>query len=869
MSGAVKKWLNQLDPEKVILYPLQFANVDRLNSNDAVYIFDEVGSGKTISSGIMALDFLESHPKAADTRSNTDNDVLVITTNALAKSNDVKVVGQFLGDWLDKLPFAEYADRVHVVNNNHSKFKRKQSYGLVIIDEAHLFLNKGSLRYLLLTSNITAKKVVFLSATPIKHSSMDLRTYISIAEALLKKEVDAKWIDELDTRGKLPQYLISSRFDTKFPVTRYFKDTVKSLQIKGYEKTTAKRYQTEIWRYKSGVNKDQVLLENIQSLSQDPQVNRFVVFTRYVDREALAIGEHLKKGGFVNSNKEIPGQLTYYVVTGRNTQELSDFSGKTGLPTVLILTYQIAEQGLNLPGYNYIINYHISAFPSALEQRYGRIDRLDSESKAIFNCFLLGSNFYDSNLFNFYSAVSTYLSSLLKYLPSRNTLLTPELLEAYTNVPRDFERYLNRLLSILNAQTVRKIYDHLLSWESPVGEGVSSSSSLHPSTDSDDEDFKSLLDICRDDFTMDAEFLANRVEAEQALEAGIREKLEELHKDINKESEDRKKVIEFLLQNNNIWDQVFYQKEQSTFGSNQDIGWVDPITECAAFISESNDYKVYFKSFNQQVKLPMEFKRYRDKLNQYFESAFTNNDFQALYPAIVKRSYKDDLKEYLEQTNKDTALENHEPIQLILDNIEDVLPSLPFFRMVAQFRSELLSFTLTDNPIINRDRFSGDVHVFAKAMMRLASRDLGLSKEFYNRYFAVSDQAECISQFGVPVVREILEEGVQKKVSEATNWLKLVFHLTRKESLICKLNHLYDKTYTLKFVFTPNPDHTIKWDETPLFDYFVLRNSGGFRAWVENNLAKHIPKADYIWSNDYWSNGILAAVREQTFKVEV
>jgi len=867
LSVAVKKkWLNQLDPEKVILYPLQFANVDRLNSNDVVYIFDEVGSGKTISSGIMALDFLESHPKATDARSNTDNDVLVITTNALAQSNEVKVVGQFLGDWFDKLPFAEYADRVHVVNNNHSKFKRKQSYGLVIIDEAHLFLNKESLRYLLLTSNITAKKVVFLSATPIKHSSMDLRTYINIAEALLKKKVDANWIDDLDTSGKQPQDLISSRFDTKFPVTRYFKDTVKSLQIKGYKKTTAKRYQTKIWRYQSGVNKDQILLENIQSLSRESQTNRFVVFTRYVDREALAIGRHLEDAGFVNSNKEIPGQMTYYVVTGRNTHALSDFSAKTGLPTVLILTYQIAEQGLNLPGYNHIVNYHISAFPSALEQRYGRIDRLDSESTAIFNCFLLGSNFYDSNLFNFYKAVSTYLSSLLKYLPSRNTMLSPELLEAYTNVPRDFERHLNRLLSILNAQTVRKIYDHLLALKS--NEGVSSSSSLHPSPDPSDEDFKILLDICRDDFSVDAEFLANRVEAEEALEVGIREKLEELHKDISKESEDRKKVIEFLLQNNNIWDQVFYQKDQSTFGSNYDVGWVDPILECAKFISNNSAYNEYFETFNQQIKLPMEFKLYRNKLNQYFESAFVNNDFQALYPAIVKGSYQDDLKVHLEQINKESAQENQELIQLILDNIDSVLPSLPFFQMVSQFKSELLSFTWTNN-FFTRDRFSGDVHVFAKAMMRLASRDFGLSREFYNRYFAACDQMEYISQFGVPVVREIFDKSVRKKVSEATNWLKLVYHLTRKESLVCKLKHLYDKTYTLEFVFTPNPDHTIKWNEVPLFDYFILRNSGGFRAWVESNLAMHIPKADYIWSTDYWSNGILKAVRGQTFNIEV
>lgn len=169
MTLAVnKEWINQIDPNEVILYPLQFANTERLNNhgNDAVYLFDEVGSGKTISSGIMALDFLEHNP---------GEDVLVITTNALARSSDVKPRGQFLSDWFDKLPFQElgYGSRVQVVNNHHTKFKVPRKYGLVIIDEAHLFLGEWTQRYLNLTNNITAKKVVFLTATPIKQGVLD------------------------------------------------------------------------------------------------------------------------------------------------------------------------------------------------------------------------------------------------------------------------------------------------------------------------------------------------------------------------------------------------------------------------------------------------------------------------------------------------------------------------------------------------------------------------------------------------------------------------------------------------------------------------------------------------------------------------
>ncbi len=95
MGNMQRNWINAINTERVEIYPIQFANCDRLVKNDAVYIFDEVGSGKTISSGLMALDYLVNHP---------DKNVLVITTNSLVKAN-VGGKGQFLTDWCEKLPF--------------------------------------------------------------------------------------------------------------------------------------------------------------------------------------------------------------------------------------------------------------------------------------------------------------------------------------------------------------------------------------------------------------------------------------------------------------------------------------------------------------------------------------------------------------------------------------------------------------------------------------------------------------------------------------------------------------------------------------------------------------------------------------------
>ena len=117
-----RSWINCIDSNTLDIYPIQFANCDRLRENDAVYIFDEVGSGKTISSGLMALDYQRNHP---------GKKVAVITTNALAKPGSDSNYGQFLKDWFDKLPFQtlELTDRITVINNHYSNIEKLKKEG--------------------------------------------------------------------------------------------------------------------------------------------------------------------------------------------------------------------------------------------------------------------------------------------------------------------------------------------------------------------------------------------------------------------------------------------------------------------------------------------------------------------------------------------------------------------------------------------------------------------------------------------------------------------------------------------------------------------------------------------------------------------
>ena len=62
------------------LYALQLANMIRIRNNDFVCIFDEVGTGKTISAGLCIIELLNSLEKFQQLK------VLIITKNSVLES---------------------------------------------------------------------------------------------------------------------------------------------------------------------------------------------------------------------------------------------------------------------------------------------------------------------------------------------------------------------------------------------------------------------------------------------------------------------------------------------------------------------------------------------------------------------------------------------------------------------------------------------------------------------------------------------------------------------------------------------------------------------------------------------------------------
>lgn len=755
-----REWLKYIDISLIDIYPIQFANCDRLQKNDAVYIFDEVGSGKTISSGLMALDYLY----------NNSGKVLVITTNALAKKGLNSEQGQFLKDWYGKLPFNQLklTERIDVVNNHYSNLSKDEKYGLVIVDEAQLFLNEESLRYIYLCKYIKAEKIVFLTATPIKSSKDDLYTYVKIAKSVTNKNLPDNWINEINTNDKKPEEIISSTFNVEFPVTRYFKDTIMSLNVEGYKKRQARRLTPQLWQYGGNETKNDVLLRMINEKYDSDANNRFVVFTRFVDKEAKKIGELLGNEGFIpyvngsNSNDV----KTYKVVTGSNAYELSAYTRTENLPTVLILTYQIAEQGVNLPGYNHVVNYHVSAFPSALEQRFGRIDRMGkngSQFAEINMCFLISRDYSDTNTWNFYCAIATYLHNLISYLPSKNTILSEEIIQKYGEAKDYIKAYVEKIKELLNqTEQIDLVIDYFTNLND---EEIEDKSTIECGCDTD---LFELIDENGIEFHIQDE----KEKAINDFRKDVKDALEEYSRGLNSKEFPAERYMALVK---TVSDKIFYLKD----AFNTNIRTVDAISECGKIISEQRSFSEYSCDFRKQVKLPILVYNYLSGINNFFEKKFVENDFSSLFPY---EGYTNIFKKIFEK--EDICDEDK---QLIISNCNVIITILPLFKMFSMYETALQGMVYTMSGDI-RVRF--DFNPFKAAFCRVYKKirndnmNLGISNELINEYFAIPDEFDnrgykpyCDSE---KYYKIIYDENTG--IAQVSNWYKLAYHYTRSEA---------------------------------------------------------------------------------------
>lgn len=537
------EYLCKLENEKKLeLLFIQVANKERIKKNDILYLFDEVGTGKTISAGICIIEMILSKEyKNILWVSSSRNNLISDTCKKLYKNLDLKCNEEAI------LEGKKY--NIDVIKAHIKDFEclKTNDYDIIIIDEANDFFNsiiyenktlKGNTKKYKGLEELNAKKTIFLTATPIISAKEDfLKAYSDLGSILtyknhlknnnkeytLEKYKEYNWkILNEKTRNPLD---LCTNFDIDSPVTRCFKDINRLIRIENgkIEKKKSKpiriepyildthkitKSETEEEFYKSIKEKfpyvkDECFDKNKsyfdiiyqiikkskeEKIIDSKQINLLLAIinilsirkTRYCNILNKDIDIKNKIIVYVNTNNECNGQTKeivkaleyfnkfidkffgtneckyiykeYHGRTQENDkiQKVVTSDGNTeNLPDILITTSSFLESGVDLPGYNYIINYTIPPRASTIEQRFGRIDRLTSNHKHLNMYFIVNSGEKNcTSTKNLIDSLDSFINNTIEKIPSKNCIISKSGLEDMNKVLELRIEYLNELIKI-------------------------------------------------------------------------------------------------------------------------------------------------------------------------------------------------------------------------------------------------------------------------------------------------------------------------------------------------------------------------------------------------------------------------------------
>ncbi|MHC1746760.1 MAG: SNF2-related protein [Cellulosilyticaceae bacterium] len=344
-------------------------------------------------------------------------------------------------------------------NNNN-----KESWDLVIIDECHLCTSNYK--------DIRAKNIMLLTATPIviasqkKHINFD--TYKNLMETIIQKSI-SKIIDPIKNRNPKDTDIFVNRFREDFykiPCNRLisFKNCIRNKDWYQYYSTiaaekgtlTALHYAQDDDYLVSEYNK----LENQNIYSN---YNGKLIMLKYIIGLDLTVDEqnYIQNGKdytqatckksyiiFCEHQEVINNIYDYLKNTSQNLVVAKKYSDteifdegkcedgtlisqlyqsiKIGKQTILITTGQTGGTGLNLGNFDGVIHYELPFTSIQLEQRYGRVDRMDTSISKDKEMIFLLNECDKKDYFNYNSMLYYCVSKIdatCRYLPIRNTVL--------------------------------------------------------------------------------------------------------------------------------------------------------------------------------------------------------------------------------------------------------------------------------------------------------------------------------------------------------------------------------------------------------------------------------------------------------------
>lgn len=459
----------------------------QIEVNHTSLVLDEVGSGKSVAAMYAIANTIDDKKERlahilivapSPLKEKWQHDIIrqLGRYSHIVSRGDLKE--QYEGE-LKSIYFKEKEHCLFIIDNIDIKDKTSmhfwgkdgEPWDLAIIDESHLCSGNYE--------SIRANKVMLLTATPIVLASnkkeVNLSTYKDLMEIITGQNYSNKEIAPINIRNPNETHIFVNRFREDFdqiPCERnisfyackrhenwyeYFseieqqKGTLASLHYAQDDDYLISKYNE--LQLKNIINKSNgkmIMLKYILGLTltgeekkylpndyQDVNGNRksYIVFCEHQE-----VVDHLYDSlKQVDTNLVVAKKYANIEVFDEGKCEAGTLIPqlnqqiKEGKQTILITTGQTGGTGLNLGYFDGVIHYELPFTSIQLEQRYGRVDRMDtrtSDEKDMI--FLLNAcekkDFFNHNAMLYYCV--SKIDKTCQYLPIRNTVLFyPQVIE--------------------------------------------------------------------------------------------------------------------------------------------------------------------------------------------------------------------------------------------------------------------------------------------------------------------------------------------------------------------------------------------------------------------------------------------------------
>lgn len=457
----------------VVCYEKQKLASKQVNKNGYSIVMDEVGTGKTVSALYAIRDCIQNKNRNGEKARilvvcpyNKREDWQSDIRRQLGRYAHIVEQGDngemYEGCWKkvyfkasEHLLFVTGQKQGNDKNGSYSALKGSLeeydddiAWDLVVIDEAHISFNNYA--------GIKAEKAMLLTATPIVVNAKgrrDFEDYLSLINKITGKSTNVSidpiikaepsendtyvnWFREdmeKESAERKIRFVSCKRWKERNDVYDQIKDKIGALAALQYDQDDDYLYSAAVEHFGYG---------NIHEVKKNGKIDRLITLLKENDKSYIVYCEHTL---VVDKLFSILKDEFCECVVAKKYSEHEDQVGlenvqdgqlintlmqalRAGKRTIFITTGKTGGTGLNLGEFDGVIHYELPFTSIELEQRFGRVDRIDTvrDEKTRDMVFLLNeckSDENDMEINRMLYYCTTKIDITCQFMPIRNTVL--------------------------------------------------------------------------------------------------------------------------------------------------------------------------------------------------------------------------------------------------------------------------------------------------------------------------------------------------------------------------------------------------------------------------------------------------------------